>query len=119
MRTRTDRSAELAYFYEHVLGLKPVHAEPDVWIFELLEGRMFGVRRGLSQPCAFSTGPVAGFAMCDLPAAVEELRRAGIEMLGEPEPSWQHFRGPTALFMSSSLTEPCGQGSWHAQRPEQ
>jgi hypothetical protein len=30
----------------------------------------------------------------DLPAAVGELRRAGIELLGEPGPSWQHFRGP-------------------------
>jgi hypothetical protein len=30
----------------------------------------------------------------DLPAAVTELGRAGIDLLGEPGPAWQHFRGP-------------------------
>ena len=39
-------------------------------------------------------GPVAGFEVNDLAAAVEELRVAGIELLGEPGPTWQHFRGP-------------------------
>jgi hypothetical protein len=29
-----------------------------------------------------------------LAAAVAELQAAGIELLGEPGPSWQHFRGP-------------------------
>ena len=42
----------------------------------------------------FATGPVVGFAVRDLPAAVDELRRAGVELLGEPGPTWQHFRGP-------------------------
>ncbi len=42
----------------------------------------------------FDTGPVAGFRVRDLPAAVEELRAAGVELLGEPGPSWEHFRGP-------------------------
>jgi catechol 2,3-dioxygenase-like lactoylglutathione lyase family enzyme len=42
----------------------------------------------------FDTGPVGGFAVADLPAAVAELRAAGIELLGEPGPTWQHFRGP-------------------------
>jgi catechol 2,3-dioxygenase-like lactoylglutathione lyase family enzyme len=41
-----------------------------------------------------SAGPVVGFAVRDLPAAVDELRRAGVELLGEPGPTWQHFRGP-------------------------
>jgi hypothetical protein len=27
-------------------------------------------------------------------AAVDELRAAGIELLGDAGPSWQHFRGP-------------------------
>ena len=35
-------------------------------------------------------GPEASAA----PAAVDELRRAGVELLGEPGPTWQHFRGP-------------------------
>jgi hypothetical protein len=37
--TRTDRCGELAYFYEHVLGLRLVHTEPDFWVFELPDGR--------------------------------------------------------------------------------
>jgi catechol 2,3-dioxygenase-like lactoylglutathione lyase family enzyme len=93
--TRTDRSGELAYFYEHVLGLRLVHTEPDFWVFELPDGRHVEVF-GDSYPGKehFSTGPVAGFAVRDLPAAVEELRKAGTELLGEPGPTWQHFRGP-------------------------
>jgi len=42
----------------------------------------------------FDTGPVVGFAVEDLPSAVAELQAAGIELLGEPGPTWQHFRGP-------------------------
>jgi catechol 2,3-dioxygenase-like lactoylglutathione lyase family enzyme len=93
--TRTDRPGELADFYEHVLGLRLAHAEPDFWVFELPDGRhveVFGA--GYPGKEHFSTGPVAGFAVRDLPTAVDELRRAGIELLGEPGPSWQHFRGP-------------------------
>lgn len=40
---------------------------------------------------ALAPGP---FAVRDLPAAADELRRAGVELLGEPGPTWQHFRGP-------------------------
>ena len=39
-------------------------------------------------------GPGTDTAVRDLPAAVDELRRAGVELLGEPGPTWQHFRGP-------------------------
>ena len=42
----------------------------------------------------FVTGPVVGFEVDDLPMAVEELRAAGVELLGSPSPTWQHFRGP-------------------------
>lgn len=93
--TRTDRPQELAHFYEHVLGLRPVHTEPDVRIFELPDGRLVEVfGEGYPGKEHLTTGPVAGFAVRDLPAAVDELRRAGIELLGEPGPTWQHFRGP-------------------------
>jgi hypothetical protein len=63
--TRTEHDEQLAHFYEHVLGLTAVRTEP-----------------------------VVGFAVSDLPAAVQELRSAGVELLGEPGPTWQHFRGP-------------------------
>ncbi len=93
--TRTERAAELADFYEHVLGLRLWHTEPDFWVFELPDGNhveVFGPRAGGHDH--FTTGPVIGFAVRDLPAAVEELTAAGVELLGEPGPTWQHFRGP-------------------------
>ena len=42
----------------------------------------------------FRTGPVVGFAVVDLDAATAELEAAGVELLGEGGPTWQHFRGP-------------------------
>jgi len=93
--TRTDRPRQQADFYEHVLGLRLAHAEPDFWVFQLPDGRNVEVF-GDSHPGKehLSTGPVVGFAVRDLQAAVDELRRAGIELLGESGPTWQHFRGP-------------------------
>lgn len=44
----------------------------------------------------FDTGPVVGFAVRDLDAAVAELRAAGVELLGEGGPSRQQFRAPDA-----------------------
>ena len=37
--TRTGHDEQLAHFYEHVLGLRPVHAEPGLRVFELPDGR--------------------------------------------------------------------------------
>ena len=93
--TRTSHDQQLARFYEHVLGLRPVHTQPGLRVFELPDGRhveVFGLRyQGREH---FDRGPVVGFAVRDLSAAVQELRDAGIELLGEPGPTWQHFRGP-------------------------
>jgi catechol 2,3-dioxygenase-like lactoylglutathione lyase family enzyme len=93
--TRTDRPSELANFYEQVLGLRPVHTEADFWVFQLPDGRnveIFGP--GYPGTAHFPAAPVVGFAVRDLPAAVAELRAAGVELLGAPGPTWQHFRGP-------------------------
>jgi hypothetical protein len=55
------------------------------WVFEFPDGRhaeIFGSSyRGKEH---FETGPVGGFAVRDLPAAVDELRRVGVELLGAP-----------------------------------
>jgi catechol 2,3-dioxygenase-like lactoylglutathione lyase family enzyme len=93
--TRTTHSDQLADFYEHVLQLPLVHQEPGFWVFELPDGRhveVFGTDDAGKEH--FNTGPVVGFAVTDLASAVEELRAAGIELLGEPGPTWQHFRAP-------------------------
>lgn len=93
--TRTKQGAELAHFYQHVLQLELVHQEPGFWVFQLPDGRNVEVF-GPDYPGKehFETGPVVGFAVTDLPRAVQELRDAGVELLGEPGPTWQHFRGP-------------------------
>jgi len=92
---RTEHDKELAHFYEHVLGLPLVHAEPGFRVYELADGRhveIFG--SGYEGRDHFDTGPVVGFAVRDLPSAVSELRTAGVQPLGDPGPAWQHFRGP-------------------------
>jgi predicted enzyme related to lactoylglutathione lyase len=46
----------------------------------------------------FTTGPVPEFLVDDLPTALDELRAAGVEILGEPvvhgTEGWLHFRAP-------------------------
>ena len=93
--TRTDRAEALARFYQDVLGLSLVHSEPDFWVFELPDKthvEVFG--QGYPGKDHFDTGPVVGFAVTDLARAAQELREAGVELLGEAGPTWQHFRGP-------------------------
>ncbi|GAA2728160.1 VOC family protein [Cellulomonas aerilata] len=93
--TRTDRAEALAHFYEHVLELRLVHTEPHFWVFRLPDGNhveVFG--RQFPGKEHFTTGPVVGFTVTDLPQATRQLREAGVELLGEPGPTWQHFRGP-------------------------
>jgi catechol 2,3-dioxygenase-like lactoylglutathione lyase family enzyme len=92
--TRSERAAELAHFYQQVLGLRLVHQEAGLWVFGLPDGRhveVFG--SGYPGKDHFSTGPVVGFAVTNLAAATDELRRAGVELLGDPGSGWQHFRG--------------------------
>ena len=93
--TRTEHAESLARFYQDVLGLRLVHTEPHFWVFELPDGNhveVFG--RQYPGKDHFTTGPVVGFTVTDLQRAVAELREAGVELLGEQGPSWQHFRGP-------------------------
>lgn len=93
--TRTGRGAQLADFYQHVLGLPLVHAEAGFWVFTLADGsnvEIFGPEHPGKEH--FSTGPVVGFAVPDLDAAVAELAAAGVELLGERGENWQHFRAP-------------------------
>ncbi|MCE7010215.1 VOC family protein [Kibdelosporangium philippinense] len=93
--TRTKHASELAEFYGTVLGLPLTHHSPGFWVVDLPDGRNVEVfSDDYEGKEHFDTGPVAGFAVRDLPAAVAELRAKGVELLGEPGPTWQHFRGP-------------------------
>jgi catechol 2,3-dioxygenase-like lactoylglutathione lyase family enzyme len=59
-----------------------------------LSAEIGAARQQLPGHGVFPRLPVVGFTVRDLPAAVDELRTAGVELLGEPGPTWQHFRGP-------------------------
>jgi catechol 2,3-dioxygenase-like lactoylglutathione lyase family enzyme len=92
--TRTRDASALADFYGKVLGLPLAHQEEGFWVFTLPDGHNVEVfDDGYQGKEHFDTGPVAGFEVRDLPAAVAELRAAGVELLGEPGASWQQFRG--------------------------
>lgn len=93
--TRTEHAAELADFYRGVLQLPLVHQEPGFWVFRLPDGTDVEVfAPDFPDKEHFTTGPVVGFAVPDLAAAVAELRRAGVRLVGTPGPTWQHFVGP-------------------------
>jgi catechol 2,3-dioxygenase-like lactoylglutathione lyase family enzyme len=93
--TLTDRDEELVAFYRDVLGLPLIHTEPGCRIFSLPDGSLVEVfGPDFSGRDHFQTGPVAGFVVDDLAAAREEMLQRGVELLGEPGPTWQHFRGP-------------------------
>ena len=106
---RSDRAEALARFFADVLGLRLIRGQPDMWVFELPDGphvEVFGPSDTDHEH--FTTGPVIGFAVEDLPSAVDELRSRGVELVGEPGPAWQHFRGPDGnvweLFAASAAT---------------
>lgn len=85
--TKTKHARELARFYGEVLGLPLTHHEEGFWISALPDGRnveVFGEDHQGKEH--FETGPVAGFAVENLPDAVAELQAAGIELLGTPGP---------------------------------
>ena len=93
--TRTGRSRELAHFYEHVLGLRLVHQDAEFWVFELPDGRLaeiFG--KQLSGQGAFRYRPGCRLRRPRPARGSGRVRGAGVELLGEPGPTWQHFRGP-------------------------
>src|SRR5436190_24072012 len=99
--TRTQDASGLVDFYSRVLGLRLMHEEPGFWVFTLPDGCHVEVfDAGYRGKEHFDTGPVAGFAVRDLNAAVAELTMAGVELLGDAGPTWQHFRGPDGTCMS-------------------
>ena len=93
--TRTDRGAELADFYREVLRLPLVHEQAGFWVFQLPDGTHVEVFAADTPGKEhFTTGPVVGFAVRDLPSAVAELRVAGITLVGPTRAESQHFVGP-------------------------
>jgi catechol 2,3-dioxygenase-like lactoylglutathione lyase family enzyme len=92
---RTEQHDEVVRFCAEVLGITATHQGDDFTAFALEDGSTFEILGpGYAGKEHMTTGPVVGFVVTDLPGAVAELRAAGVELLGESGPSWQHFRGP-------------------------
>ena len=86
-------------FLQAVLGLATSQQGSDFAAFQLPEGGTFEVFGPSDQDHEhFPTGPVVGFVVDDLTAAVHELEAAGVEILGgqidERGGGWHHVRAP-------------------------
>ena len=97
--TRTGSYSAMVEFLTAVLGLTLVRQERDFAVLDLPSGDSFEVfGPSVQDNQYFTTGPVVGFVVEDLPAAVAELEQAGVEVLGghidEQGVGWRHFRAP-------------------------
>ncbi len=98
--TRTDNAEPTVAFFRDVLGLPLELDRPGFWMLKLTDGskvEVFGPGSAINRH--FTTGPVAGFLIDDVPAATAELRSAGVEILLESGVddtgnAWVHFRAP-------------------------
>jgi catechol 2,3-dioxygenase-like lactoylglutathione lyase family enzyme len=93
---RTEHYPQTVDLFRDVLNLDLSHEERDFANFLLPDGskvEVFGPASEFNHH--FTTGPVAGFLVEDVHAAVEELRAADVEIVQEPGANyWAHFRGP-------------------------
>ena len=97
--TRTSEYSAMVAFLQGVLGLTTSQEGSDFAAFQLPEGDTFEVFGPADQAHGhFATGPVVGFVVDDLTAAVRELEAAGVEVLGGQVDArgagWCHFRAP-------------------------
>ncbi len=92
---RSSKADDLVRFFQDTLSLEVAYHEEAFWAFDLPDGSQIEVfGEAFPGKAHLTTGPVVGFLVDDLAASVTELEQHGIELLGEPGPSWQHFRGP-------------------------
>ena len=97
--TRTEAFAETLAFFRDVLGVPLTEVATDFAWSKMPDSsqlEIFGPSD--SDHRDFTTGPVPEFLVDDLAEALEELRSAGVEILGEPHlegtQGWLHFRAP-------------------------
>lgn len=107
---RTDRFDETVAFFRDVLGAPMETLAPDFGWSRLPNTSQLEVFDA-SEPehQHFTTGPVPEFLVDDLPSALDELRAAGVEILGEPviqgHEGWLHFRAPDGNVYGSTASE--------------
>jgi predicted enzyme related to lactoylglutathione lyase len=106
---RTEAFAETVHLFTRLIG--PVdHGDGDMAVFKLPNGDTVEVFGPADQDHRhFTTGPVAGFAVDDVYAAVADIEAAGMEVIGTVQTGgglvWRHFRGPdgTIFELTGSL----------------
>ena len=96
--TRAQDFEATVAFFRDVLGLDLRDLRDDFAWFRLDDTSQLEVF-GPDEPehGHFTTGPVPSLHVDDVHAAVEELRRHGVETFGpwgEPSEGWAHFRAP-------------------------
>ena len=97
--TRTEAFAETFAFFRDVLGVPLTEVETDFAWSKMPDSSQFEIfGPSDNEHRHFATGPVPEFLVDDLAVALEELRSAGVEILGEPHlegtQGWLHFRAP-------------------------
>jgi catechol 2,3-dioxygenase-like lactoylglutathione lyase family enzyme len=98
--TRTERFEETLSFFRDVLGVPLERVGPGFAWGKLPDTSQLEVF-GPDHHSEFTTGPVPEFLVDDLQAAIDDLRAAGVELLGEThaptaagDDGWVHFRAP-------------------------
>ena len=99
MGTRSERFFDMASFFERTLGLTPSSSSDGYNEYTLPNADRVALFSADDDSSGeLTTGPVPGFLVSDIAAAIDELRAAGIELIGELQRrggySWQHFRAP-------------------------
>lgn len=99
---KTGSYDQMTRFFTEVIGLSADFERADFAVFRLPDGdklEIFGPH-AMDSPEQFARDAVvAGFLVEDIEQASEELRNAGIELVGECQSDgngyfWQHFRSP-------------------------
>jgi catechol 2,3-dioxygenase-like lactoylglutathione lyase family enzyme len=97
--TRTEAFEETVAFFRDILGVDLDVVRPDfAWSGMPNSSQLEVFGPSDRDHLDFTTGPVPEFLVDDFPAALAELRAAGVEILGEPvveaDGGWLHFRAP-------------------------
>lgn len=85
-------------FYRNVLGLEPWFAGDRQAILRTASGQQLEIFGSDEREKRLAAPPVIAFEVDDLEAAMEDLRLAGIELIGDVGRwngfAWQYFRSP-------------------------
>lgn len=120
---KTDRYEEMARFFESVIGLDVIVQRKDFVVFRLPSGdqlELFGPRGPDPDEQFAHDAVVAGLLVEDIDQATEELRQAGVELIGDRGEgsggyAWQHFRAPDGKVFELCMDPSRGAAGWPVQ----